>query len=96
MSNYIEIVPRYDAQTPDGQVYAVVLLLGFRFSVFAIWIPRLRTHAGVVGPVHVSCVETCTQFAFHRTCTARHARVGKRKNHSANKLAKIPPRAGIY
>ena len=43
------------------------LVFGFRFSVFAISIPRGLGPTQGLGPVvRVSCVETCTQFAFHR------------------------------
>ena len=47
-------------------------VFGFRFSPFRF--PSLGPTQGS-WPVRVSCVETCTQFAFHRPCTPRHARV---------------------
>ena len=48
------------------------LVSGFRFSPSRF--PGLGPTQGP-WPVHVSCVEACTQFAFHRSCTPRHARV---------------------
>ena len=47
-------------------------VFGFRFSPFRF--PGLGPTQGP-WPVRASCVETCAQFAFHRPCTPRHARV---------------------
>merc|ERR1711998_188264 len=59
--------------TDETNVFGVRFsVFGFRFSPFRF--PGLGPTQGA-WPVRVSCVETCTQFAFHRSCTPRHARV---------------------
>ena len=61
---------------------------GFRFSPFRF--PGLGPTQEGPWPVHVSCVETFTQFSFHRPCTGipRHARVRARAPTTATCLVR--------
>ena len=57
---------------PGSRFHGAPVFGGFRFSP-----SRFPTLGPTQGswPVHVSCVETCIHFDFHRHCTPRHVRV---------------------